>query len=152
MVSLRVIGRVVVVSALLALAACSSTATQTTSFDSRTGTTQQVSGTLGFGSLFNPRYLGRWTMSDRFARSCTYEFLNEAMPGSSSIARAVKSGYCTPPFDDVSGWRATGSSLVLFDSSGDRLASLSLAGSNAYSGRFRGRTLSTDVIMRQGRV
>lgn len=152
MMTIAGLRRLCLVAVIAALGACSSTATQTTSVDSRSGAAQTISGTIGFGAAFNPRYVGRWTMSDRFARSCTYQFLGEPMGGSGSIGRAEPTGFCTAPFDDVAGWRATRSQVVLFDASGNRLASLSADGSGLYRGRFRGRTLSSDVILRKGFV
>lgn len=137
-------------AALLVLAACSSTATQTTTVGSRSGPSEVFAAT--FGSGVNSRFVGRWTLSDRFARSCTLRFLNEAMAGSGSVGKAEPAGYCTRAFKDVAGWRVVGRSLVLFDGEGDRLARLARDGSEAYRGRFRGPTLSTDVVLRKGFV
>ena len=143
--------RPVLTVALVALTACSSTATSAATADSRSGAAQWVSGTLLFGTWFDSRYLGRWTMSDRFARSCTYQFAAEPMGNSQSIARATPAGYCVPPFDDVAGWRVSGRDLNLFDSRGNRLAALSADG-ESFRGRYSGRTLSIEVVLRRGFV
>lgn len=149
---LRGLKLLLVAAVLAAGTACSSSASQTVSAESRTSATQQVAGLFSFGTSFGPRYLGRWTLADRFARSCTYMFENEPMAGSTRIALAEPSGYCTRPFDTVAGWRVTGRNIELFDAEGERLARLSPDGEGQYSGRFRGPTLRADVVLRRGFV
>ncbi len=150
--SLRELRLIVVATLLAATAACSSSASQTVSAGSGSGSATQVAGVFSFGPHFSPRYLGRWTMSDRFARSCTYIFENEPMQGSTRIAAANPSGYCTRPFDAVAGWRVIGRDIELFDATGEQLARLSPNGEDNFFGRFRGPTLRAEVILRRGFV
>lgn len=143
--------RVLATLGLLAvLAACSSTGSQSVSTDTRSGTVTSVGGTITIGTYFDTRLLGRWTLSDRFARSCTLVFEDELLAGTSSVGRAEQSGYCTSPFTEIEGWRSAGRNIILTDATGERLVSLSPDGSGAYQGRYRGRIYSDDVRLRRG--
>lgn len=135
---------------LAILAACSSTGTQGVTTDSRSGTVNSVGGTITIGTYFDTRLLGRWTLSDRFAHSCTYTFEDEVLPGTSSTGKAVPTGYCTSPFDEVEGWRSAGRSIILTDGAGDRIVSLSPDGTGTYRGQYRSRAINIEVRLRRG--
>ena len=118
-----------------------SVVTTTSQIDPSTGQRVMTGGSFVIGSNANMAGManamtGKWTLKDKFGRTCTFALSTSPLSGASGAMQAAQSGFCSSEFSSVAGWMGAGNGIALTNNTGAIQGQLIADGQGGYEGNL----------------